>query len=689
MERGFHSKMSTIFLVASFHLLVYTQKWTRASNDPCSAEIYAELPRAEYRGGACEYNKDKPTCDAALGSGWYRASGSNGYLKLQETPANVLTCGTKFAIWMNGTHPDVSDGIVNRTTLQAISGIAKTIQVKNCNDDFYVYKLEPTTSCPEAYCFGTSDSDPCPPFDPCDMYEHEWMSYDPSRSRECTEANTNSCNSDIYSKPWVAFRYSDEEFLNVSRSSVSPGGCGSTSPMWIKETISAESNGIQTETLCISSPDDSCSTTLTFRSKGCPRYNVYEVPNVTCGRLCLDDPRASCPEDSTNTDGTGILPTDPCSKEVYKMLPRADYRGGKCAYNEQKETCDAALISSWYRAVGANGNLKMRETPADPFVCGTKFPIWLNGPHPSTAAGEVKMTLSQALTNRTLTTTVKNCNDEYFIYNLQPTGSCPEAYCFGITDNDPCPPFDPCDIYEHQTVEYDPGRSSQCFTGNGYNCVRKTNLWVAFLSSGGGYLNITSKPSGIGACGSTTPMWIKETKTTAKDGIRTEKVCVESKDDDCALELQMRSKACGWFTVYELPNDLECTPLCLDDPEPSCTETTVTTISDITTRDSREREHGDVKLSADRTKEHLWIVAAILAVLISIVGGTVIVCIMQKRKTSNVQQLDLLKKTGVQNRPNETSVYNMPEIVKEKRFIIMNHFITTHFPEKQNLPVPN
>ena len=73
------------------------------------------------------------------------------------------------------------------------------------------------------------------------------------------------------------------------------------------------------------------------------------------------------------------LASDPCDESVYRELPRAEYRGGACAYDDQKPTCDAALYSDWYRAIGVNGSLKMQDTPAELFTCGTKFPIWMNG----------------------------------------------------------------------------------------------------------------------------------------------------------------------------------------------------------------------------------------------------------------------------------------------------------------------
>ena len=58
-------------------------------------------------------------------------------------------------------------------------------------------------------------------------------------------------------------------------------------------------------------------------------------------------------------------------------------------------------------------------------------------------------------------------------------------------------------------------------------------------------------------------IFVSETLSTASDGIKTEKVCVESKTDDCATSVTMRSKTCNDFTVYEPPVDVACSRLCL------------------------------------------------------------------------------------------------------------------------------
>ena len=74
-----------------------------------------------------------------------------------------------------------------------------------------------------------------------------------------------------------------------------------------------------------------------------------------------------------------VAETDPCSEDIYKTLPRAAYRGGACPYNRDKQTCDAALITGWYRAMVNGKNLKMQESPASLSSCGTKWPLWMNG----------------------------------------------------------------------------------------------------------------------------------------------------------------------------------------------------------------------------------------------------------------------------------------------------------------------
>ena len=70
-----------------------------------------------------------------------------------ETNLYILH-GRVFVLNFTATHPSATDGEIDVTLLQAGSEDEIIIKVKNCNDEFYVYELQPTSSCPEAYCFG-------------------------------------------------------------------------------------------------------------------------------------------------------------------------------------------------------------------------------------------------------------------------------------------------------------------------------------------------------------------------------------------------------------------------------------------------------------------------------------------------------------------------------------------------------
>ena len=69
---------------------------------------------------------------------------------------------------------------------------------------------------------------------------------------------------------------------------------------------------------------------------------------------------------------------DACSEGEYRLLPRADYRGGGCEYNADKQVCDATWSLGWYRPIGRAGNLKLQDVEPDFLTCGTKYPIWMD-----------------------------------------------------------------------------------------------------------------------------------------------------------------------------------------------------------------------------------------------------------------------------------------------------------------------
>ena len=95
------------------------------------------------------------------------------------------------------------------------------------------------------------------------------------------------------------------------------------------------------------------------------------------------------------------------------------------------ELCDDILPKGWYRFVGAAGT-KMPTTRVPAFRCGTDWPGWLDGAHPTVEDGEVPRTV--CFSDRSTgcqgskSILVKNCRS-YFIYQLFPPSSCFSRYC--------------------------------------------------------------------------------------------------------------------------------------------------------------------------------------------------------------------------------------------------------------------
>ena len=83
-------------------------------------------------------------------SGWYRFSRGAG-TQMAEACPKIYSCSTNSSGWLNGTHPTVAEGIVQRKVCfsQRVSQFfndccyhSKNISVRNCGA-FYVYRLDP------------------------------------------------------------------------------------------------------------------------------------------------------------------------------------------------------------------------------------------------------------------------------------------------------------------------------------------------------------------------------------------------------------------------------------------------------------------------------------------------------------------------------------------------------------------
>lgn len=112
----------------------------------------------------------------------------------------------------------------------------------------------------------------------------------------------------------------------------------------------------------------------------------------------------------------------------YKILNSTDR---KTTYTDHTSFCDNDLKEGWYRFQGDAGT-RMPTTSVPTDRCGTSFPGWLNGNHPTETEGEVgRKVCFHTNSNRCdlpVNIRVKNCTS-YYIYRLLPTGGCFRRYC--------------------------------------------------------------------------------------------------------------------------------------------------------------------------------------------------------------------------------------------------------------------
>ena len=114
----------------------------------------------------------------------------------------------------------------------------------------------------------------------------------------------------------------------------------------------------------------------------------------------------------------------------YTVLSEADRAQGNAQPPHNNH--DWGLVTGWYRFEGAAGD-RMPDKFVLMYRCGTKYPLWLDGAHPTVAEGVVTRTVCQNYFFGTCIwrqiIKVKNCNG-YYVYELHRTPSShPVRYC--------------------------------------------------------------------------------------------------------------------------------------------------------------------------------------------------------------------------------------------------------------------
>ena len=93
-------------------------------------------------------------CDNSLPHGWYRFQGAAG-TKMPTTCPPTHRCAADISSWLNGVHPTVAEGQVNRQVCFHWSSNccrwSTYIQVRNCGS-YYVYFFSGVPTCNTRYC---------------------------------------------------------------------------------------------------------------------------------------------------------------------------------------------------------------------------------------------------------------------------------------------------------------------------------------------------------------------------------------------------------------------------------------------------------------------------------------------------------------------------------------------------------
>lgn len=125
--------------------------------------------------------------------------------------------------------------------------------------------------------------------------------------------------------------------------------------------------------------------------------------------------------------GMFLSEVDGCAN--YTILSEANRAQGYVLRGHWK--CDRELLTGWYRFQGPAGD-RMPDRCVLTKRCGTRYPGWLSGAHPTVAEGVVTRNVCYSGTGNCCQMSniirVKNCSG-FYVYELQRTPSCNRRYC--------------------------------------------------------------------------------------------------------------------------------------------------------------------------------------------------------------------------------------------------------------------
>lgn len=137
------------------HYNALDETW-RATNNLISLDPYYYYYNYWWSWGSARCDNDK------YWSGWYRLMFQGNDIRVPESCVSPWGCGTRIPLWLNGAHPQKSEGVVTRLVCgswtSSCCDYSVQVQVKACPGDYYVYEFVNPPVCPAAYCAGNGSA---------------------------------------------------------------------------------------------------------------------------------------------------------------------------------------------------------------------------------------------------------------------------------------------------------------------------------------------------------------------------------------------------------------------------------------------------------------------------------------------------------------------------------------------------
>ncbi|XP_068739004.1 uncharacterized protein [Montipora capricornis] len=475
-------------------------------------------------------------CDSTL-SGWYRFSGEAG-TQMADSCRKMYHCNTDSPGWLNGTHPTVAEGIVQRKVcfLQHLNGtdccyLSKDISVRNCGA-FYVYRLDPPR-CNSRYC-----GNGLPQAPECSNYK---FVNDSSVSAAYRLDGLSGYSCKDYFKPgW--HRFGGEAGNQMADTCVKMCHCGARYPGWLTGGHPSVEDGAVLRKVCFVGNNRCCDSFVYISVRNCSGFYVYNLTSIPsshcaygyCASTGLEEPTTSTTGFSKQRllNGTdGIISVSSYYYYYSCMYPHYSWQI-EAKKGEKVKLVIQSMYISWWNGPCTLGYLEIQNgTYADgkpsSRMCGNLLSGIVTFYSHEGQSLEVVLAIMNSYwswVSFTATYTVISYND--------------------TVSND-------CSNYKFLNESNRAMTYVNSSIGN--LCDSTLSGWYRFSGEAGTQM-ADSCPK-IHHCSTDSPGWLNGTHPTVAEGIVQRKVCFSQHlngTDCCYFSKDISVRNCGAFYVYRL-----------------------------------------------------------------------------------------------------------------------------------------